>query len=912
MKKFLLFFFAGLFMASFGMAQMGTRPGAGGGMGQSGKLYGKVVDSVSHRGIPGAVIELVSRNINPRTGNVRDTTLVTMLSEGNGDFSFDNLPIIGNYRLIVSAIGFSAREIRASFLDERTEEKLMAAMTSVRTQSTDGTPGKTMADVIREVFGGDMSALSGLSFKDVGNVTLQPEIKALENVTVVGSRPMMSMGIDRKIFTVDRAISSSGSTAVDVLKQIPAVNVDIDGNVSVRNSAPTVFVDGRPTTLTLDQIPADEIQSIELITNPSAKYDASGGMASILNVVMKKNRRIGYNGTVRAGVDSRGQPNGGGDINLRQGKLNFFASGNISNRKNLGESDVTTNYFARGLSPAVTIRQIADNENGGSFRMGRAGIDYLPDNRNTFTLSGMMMRGSFDGEDYNQMFFDSLYAPAIRTTGIRETFFDRKMRNQGATFSYKHLFPKQGTELTADINYFSNQSEGGSSFNNTSFNSSGQQVGNVLRQQNTSKGNSSFLVGQIDYTNKLNSLIKMDLGARYQTRDFYSENNNSIYDYTGGKFISMPALNSAYEFLDAVAAAYITLSGKLKEDGKLGYNAGLRAESSNYDGNIPGTTNKFKVEYPVSLFPSAFLSYQLNDKADVQFNYTRRINRPNFFQLMPFVDYNDPLNLNVGNAGLTPEFTNSIEANFSQQFNQGHTLLSTIYFKNTNNLITRYQYKGLNPITMDSAIYNSWTNANSGLAYGLELTSSNRFGKKFDAVTNVNLYNSTIKSNLFGQDDEISRWSFFGKLTLTQRLGKTNAWTLQMNGTYQGKTVLSPNTGGGGRGMFGPPMTAGTNGYILPHYVVDMSVRRDIIKNKNNGGGYRGSLTLSVNDVFKSRKIEMYNFNPFFDQQSSRIRDQQVFRLQFNYRFGKMDSSLFRRKNTRGDAEGMNEGMNMQ
>src|SRR6266567_6755892 len=135
------------------------------------------------------------------------------------------------------------------------------------------------------------------------------------------------MGVDRKIFNVEKSLVSTGQTAQELMKNIPSVNVDIDGNVTLRNSTPTIFVDGRPTTLTLDQIPADAIQSIEIITNPGAKFDASGGTSGILNIVLKKNRKAGYNGNIRAGVDQRGKLNGGGDINIKQGKFNVFANG---------------------------------------------------------------------------------------------------------------------------------------------------------------------------------------------------------------------------------------------------------------------------------------------------------------------------------------------------------------------------------------------------------------------------------------------------------------------------------------------------------------------------------------------------------------------------------------------------------
>ena len=157
----------------------------------------------------------------------------------------------------------------------------------------------------------------------------------MESAVVTATKPLLTMGIDRKVYNVEKDISAVGGTGVDVMRNVPSLQVDIDGNVTLRNSTPTIFVDGRPTTLTLDQIPADAIQSVEIITNPGAKYDASGGTAGILNIVLKKNRKAGYNGSLRAGIDQRGRFNLGGDINVKQGKVNFFLSGNYGERKSI-------------------------------------------------------------------------------------------------------------------------------------------------------------------------------------------------------------------------------------------------------------------------------------------------------------------------------------------------------------------------------------------------------------------------------------------------------------------------------------------------------------------------------------------------------------------------------------------------
>ena len=191
--------------------------------------------------------------------------------------------------------------------------------------------------------------------KDLGNIKLSEDAKQLQNVTIAVSSPAVRLSADKKIFNVEKNIMSAGGTGLDVMRNVPSVNVDIDGNVTMRNSAPQLLVDGRPTTLTLDQIPADAIESVEVITNPSAKYDASGGGAGILNIVLKKNKKTGYNGNVRAGVDKHGALNGGGDFNLRQDKINITAA--INGNQNKGVTTGTTDRLNLLDVPQTSVSQ---------------------------------------------------------------------------------------------------------------------------------------------------------------------------------------------------------------------------------------------------------------------------------------------------------------------------------------------------------------------------------------------------------------------------------------------------------------------------------------------------------------------------------------------------------------------------
>ncbi|RYF44264.1 MAG: TonB-dependent receptor, partial [Cytophagaceae bacterium] len=267
-------------------------------------------------------------------------------------------------------------------------------------------------------------------------------------------RPQLTLGIDRKVFAVDRNISSAGGTAVDVMRNVPSVAVDVEGNVTLRNNAPQIFVDGRPTVLTLEQIPADAIESIEIITNPSAKFDASGGTSGILNIVLKKNKRAGYAGNIRASVDTRGRVAGGGDINARQGKINVFASANVMQRKSIGAS-ITKRTSSTPFGNSTLLQEDSSTMTG-TFGFGRLGFDYFLNNRNTISLAGNFGKRSMKNftetlietrshTNYSNM--DTVIQQPRYTDGTNGG------RNGGAQLSYKHLFPKAGHELTADVNF---------------------------------------------------------------------------------------------------------------------------------------------------------------------------------------------------------------------------------------------------------------------------------------------------------------------------------------------------------------------------------------------------------------------------------------------------------------------------
>jgi outer membrane receptor protein involved in Fe transport len=335
---------------------------------------------------------------------------------------------------------------------------------------------------------------------------------------------------------------------------------------------------------------------------------------------------------------------------------------------------------------------------------------------------------------------------------------------------------------------------------------------------------------------------------------------------------------------------------------------GLRAESSSYNGKLftlsGADSTPFKVSYPLSLFPSAFITYKIDDKQDFQLNYSRRINRPNFFQLLPSYDFSDPQNPSVGNPGLKPEFTNSFEMSYNDNYARNSNFLATVYFKYTTDLITRYAYKDINKdvqpgvITTDSLYYTSYINANNSYTYGLELTDKMEVVKWWDLTLNIN---SKINATIPNQTVDNSLLSWFGKINSTFKVAK--GISFQLSGDSHSKTLIPQSgsgQGGGGRGggAFGGGQQALAQGYTLPRYYnVDAAIRKDWTW-KN---GQSGSLTLSINDIFRDHTKTHTELPLNFVQDVDRTRDPQVFRLNFNYRFGKFDAALFKRKNTKAD-----------
>lgn len=890
MKNILSFTLAFL---SFTAISFGQFPGMGSGGGGNmkemaekmkiGRFYGKVVDSTTNKAVEFASVQLIGAVYDTATKQLRkDAVVAGQLTQENGDFSLDKLNVMGKYRLKISALGYAVKEIPVSFNFDM--EKMKSG-------------------------GGGAGAMSMLNAvdKDLGNIKIAPLATQLKTVEVVATAPTMELKLDKKVFTVDKNLMSAGGTAEDVLKQVPSVNVDMDGNVTMRNAAPEIFVDGKPTTLTIDQIPAEAIEKIEVITNPSAKYDAAGGQAGILNIVLKKDKRLGYNGSIRMGVDQRGKGNAGGDLNVREGKINAFVSGNVNQRYSITEGETERNNLTG--TPTTNIFQDQHSVSDGLFMHSRGGVDYFMNNRNTFTLSGNYVRGSFDPVDELDTKTDTVYPIYTNSTSYRrvsKTY--RRFQNAGGSLQYKHLFPKEGQELTADFNYNKSSFVAGGDYSTNYFDGDGDPVGGSILQMGESEGHTEILSGQADYIHPITDKSKWESGIRFSNRNYLSLTDNYMMNDSTDEFEIITNQSTHYKFNDRIYAGYLIYS---KQISKISYQVGLRGESSFYTGELIDSNKTFKNYFPISLFPSISSTYEINKNNNFQLAISRRINRPTFFQLLPFTDYSDSLNLKRGNAGLKPEFTNSAELSYLHTFSQGNNLLASTYFKYSTDGITSYQVMEYDTVLDKMAIISTYENTNSSYVYGGEITSKHTIKKWLEFSINVNAYYSYIDAKNIEDGLTNERFSWFTKGNVTIKFPKNISF--QISPDYKSRTAVPASGGGGGRfggptgGMGGQGWMGGNSssaqGYTEARFALDLALKYEFMKNK------AASINLSVRDILGTDINTTITESEYFYQKSVRLRDARLFRINFSYRFGKFDASLFKRKNMKMNTDGMEMGM---
>ncbi|HMC86923.1 MAG TPA: outer membrane beta-barrel family protein, partial [Chitinophagaceae bacterium] len=518
------------------------------------------------------------------------------------------------------------------------------------------------------------------------------------------------------------------------------------------------------------------------------------------------------------------------------------------------------------------------------------------------SLGGIKVHGKFSPADLLSTNTDSIFNTGVRSLySERNSNTSREFNASGLQAGFKHLFPKEGETWTADLNYFSGKNSNDALYSTDYFvNGKGSSIAGNSQQQTIGQGNNKFLTIQTDYVKPFSAKTKLEAGLRLQNQKLVNITNNYFFNDSAHSFLLSPTASTNYNNTNNVYAGYISVTSGFKN---FGYQVGLRAESSDYSGDLISTKQHFSNNYPISLFPSVFLSQKFKNNQELQLSYTRKVNRPNFFQLIPYTDYTDSLNITRGNPNLVPEFTNSFELSYLKTLAHNNTILASLYYKHTDNLITRYLDTAQNALSGKKDIINTYVNANSSYTAGAELTTVFNIKKWWDFTTNINVYNSKINTDNVSGSSQAALWSWFGKINNNFKLPAK--FKFQLTGIYQSKTNLPVNTNSGMMG--GPPgmqTQSASQGYIRQFYSMDAAISRSFLK------GDAASVSLSFSDIFRTRKSDQHSESAFFVQDYNRLRDPQMLRLNFTYRFGKMDVSLFKRKNMNsgGDAtQGMQQ-----
>ncbi|MCW3120572.1 MAG: TonB-dependent receptor [Flavipsychrobacter sp.] len=717
--------------------------------------------------------------------------------------------------------------------------------------------------------------------KKLGTIKIAETENKLKEVSVVGEKAVMELKVDKKVFNVEKNTTTAGGSATDVLQNVPAVSVDADGNVSLRGkSGVTILIDGKPATMlgadvnsALQSLPASSIDNVEVITNPSAKYDAQG-TSGIINIITKKDGRFGMNGSATLGAGTRDKYNGNFSINARKGKWNVFlnSSFRVNNTFNNVITDrqdynATRDYMdSLRLQSYHTYEHVPRSFNG---NFNTIGATYDLDKNNSVTVTENLNMMEFKFRDNST--YDIYDHPHNQGNDLmrqyRYSSFSGGPRSSSSSVDYKHKFKKKDEEINIDGTFAYTAMNRYQDYTTTTHNPGRQDTTYVETAPGT--GNNSSVNIWADYTDPLTKNGKLGLGFKSQLYWFNSGNDPQQWaanDYANRKTDS--TLLSVYNYTQQTHAAYVNWSDQL---GKFSYQGGLRLEDAEYNGNgrVPRYAT-FKNDF-VNLFPSVFISYQLPHQQSIYLNYSRRVNRPGFMQLLPFVDVSNPSTVNRGNPDLVPEFINNVEFNYSKNDSKGNNFIFSAYYAYTQNLtqkITRPldSAEAVLYNVSPSNLFTEPVNIASGTTYGLEGTGHLQLLPIWDATVNLNFFQNQL---IIGNGDTTysrylsnnSGFSWFGKINTNLKLPKN--FSFQVNANYESPKVIA-------------------QGNLKQTYWIDLALKKTLWKNK-------ATLILNCSDILKTHiYVTDYNLTAY-GETINRVRETRIMNLTFTYRFGKSD-----------------------
>ncbi|MDD4427132.1 MAG: TonB-dependent receptor [Paludibacter sp.] len=726
---------------------------------------------------------------------------------------------------------------------------------------------------------------------DMGMIKLEEDSKTLSEVEVVGQGTQMRFEIDKKVFSVDQNIASAGGSATEVLQNIPSVDVDNEGNVSLRNNSNVeVWINGKPSGLTvenraqiLQQMPAESIESIEIMTNPSAKFNPEG-TSGIINLVMKKNRRGGYYGSASLGsMWSQGATpgiNAGVNYNYSSGRFDAyvntgyramnFAGGGWSNRYSLDANKDTIRLLHQ------------DNQRlfGYSGLFTRAGIDYRLNDKHSIGLSGFGMVGTGGGSDkINYKLTDYPNLNTLRDYN-RYNVSDGERPGMNITLDYKWEIDKKGSNLMSSVSYSTHKRNSDDSYLQRE--NEGADTTSYIMQYN--QGQNKEWQFKLDYTRKFTETDRLEAGWQSTIQDRFGP--NSAEDLLKNQSIN--AYYNEFEYKEQVHAAYVTYGNRFNN---LSLQGGLRGEyfwrhpfNTTMDNLGVKMRENFGDKGEIQLFPSFFASYSLPDNNEIQFNASRRISRPRGRQINPFRDYSDSTNISYGNLELSPEYAAALELNYLKTWDN-HSLSSTLYHRYTDDVIQRVSF-----MNNDNVLESTYMNVTKSANTGFELVVKNNLFKILNLTSSVNLYYNKLYASTY-----ISPYN--NSITRNIPEQENFSWT----GRVIGNVILGKNTFGQITGQYSAPRLI-AQGRQTASYSVDLGLRQTLFDRKL-------SLNFMVRDLLNTRRRSSVTWGDGFYQRSESYFSGRMIGLTATYNFGNMKpKKIEQQRNDNGGGDEMGFG----
>lgn len=701
---------------------------------------------------------------------------------------------------------------------------------------------------------------------NLNTIAIEEEAVQLAGVEIVKERSTIEQKIDRKVVNVGKDLIASGNTASEILNNVPTVSVDpqtkelsLRGNSNVR-----VLIDGKPSNIDaaqlLQQIPSSSIKQIELITNPSAKYNPEG-MSGIINIILHKNSQEGFNGSINSGVTFGITPktNSALNLNYKVGKVNFYTNYGLNHGKNANEG------YINSYRPLFENKQEFGGDNLNTSHLVKLGMDYYIDEKNTisFYTNQNLVNGSGDG--YTNINYDSLLLRDSQQLSYSET----DNYTQTYDLAYKHDFAKKGETLDFQANFSNTDSPENSDyiFNQVNPNSTRVTTNDIERD-------TDYLQINLDYVNPLSETVKLEVGA--ETRIQKITNN---FDET----ISEPSEtynrvgNSNFVFTRNIHSFYTNIGKQWK---KWSVQAGVRLEQYEIDGDfenvVTSTTpsenlnDQSRIEDDIfAIYPSLFFNYKASDKDSFNFNVSRRVDRPSIGQISPIREWTTPLVESRGNPALEPQFTNSFEVNYTRTTKIG-SITTGVFYRQINDEIGRVIYKNPDNINQDIISYDNFDN---NRAIGTEISANLKLATWWSVNASSDAYFRTVRGTVQNAD------------TQEQERAEADvvAFNIRMNHNFVANKKLRFNLFAMYRGR-----DLGLQFEREPMYRMDIGSTYTILKGK-------GSITARFNDVFETMNFA-FDGNIPYRQTGAFFWESQTFYVGFNYMFGGGKNSAMQRK----------------